>query len=74
MLGICWCVDQAGLVLACADNTIKKWDLASNQVVPIGGHSQPVKDVFCFLENNTSVVVSAGWDSRVKFWTWQSPT
>jgi len=26
-----------------------------------------------FHQNNTTVVVSGGWDSRVKFWTWASP-
>ena len=32
----------------------------------------PVKDVSSFVEPNTRtpVVVSGGWDSRVKFWTW----
>jgi mRNA export factor len=33
----------------------------------------PVKDIYCFFQNNTSVVVSGGWDSRVKFWTWGGP-
>jgi mRNA export factor len=60
-------------MLACADNNIKKWDLASNQILTVGGHTQPVKDIYCFVQNNTSVVVSGGWDSRVKFWTWANP-
>ena len=64
---MCWQVDAAALLLACADNTIKKWDLNSNQV--------SVKDVVNILlpTNNMSVVITGGWDSRVKFWSWSAP-
>jgi len=30
ILGAIWCIDQVGILLACADNTIKKWDLERN--------------------------------------------
>jgi mRNA export factor len=60
-------------LLACADNNIKKWDLVNKQIVNVGSHAQPVKDLYMFHQNNTTVVVSGGWDSRVKFWTWASP-
>lgn len=30
VLGICWQVDSPALLMACSDNQIKKWDLASN--------------------------------------------
>lgn len=26
------------------------------------------------MANGTTVVVSGGWDSKVKFWVWSSPT
>ena len=74
ILGICWSPDQPALILACADNNIKKWDITTNQIINIGAHSQPVKDVYCFTHMNQSILVSGGWDSRVKFWTWSSPT
>ena len=34
-----------------------------------------MKDVasFVFPDNNASVVITGGWDARVKFWTWSSP-
>ena len=73
ILGAIWCIDQVGVLLACADNNIKKWDLQSNKVVNVGSHAQPVKDLYMFNQNNTNVVVSGGWDSRVKFWTWANP-
>jgi mRNA export factor len=73
ILGICWCPEKPALLLACADNAIKLWDLPSNQVMQVGSHTQPVKDVYAFFQNNTPVIVSGGWDSRVKFWTWSSP-
>ena len=61
---------MVGLLIAHADNTIKKWDINSNQIASVGQHSQPVKDVYEFVFNGTAVVVSGGWDSRVKFWKW----
>lgn len=30
----------------------------------------PVKDVYEFTNGTNTVVVSGGWDSRVKFWVW----
>lgn len=76
VLGMCWQVDAPALLLACADNTIKKWDLPSNQVSVIGQHNQPVKDVanFTVPGMNVNVVVSGGYDARVKFWTWSGPS
>jgi mRNA export factor len=73
ILGAIWCIEQVGVLLACADNNIKKWDLQSNKVVNVGSHAQPVKDLYMFHQNNTTVVVSGGWDSRVKFWSWANP-
>lgn len=43
----------------------------------IGSHSQPVKDVASVIVPNNNidigVVITGGWDSRVKFWTWTAP-
>lgn len=36
VLGFCWQVDSAALLLACSDNTIKKWDLPTNMIQNIG--------------------------------------
>ena len=30
ILGAIWCIDQVGILLACADNNIKKWNFQSN--------------------------------------------
>lgn len=71
---MCWQVDAVAILLACADNTIKKFDVQTQQTVVIGQHTQPVKDVESLIVNNTtSVVITGGWDCRVKFWSWQSP-
>jgi len=32
ILGMSWQVDAPALLLACGDNSIKKWDLASNTI------------------------------------------
>ena len=39
VLGLCWQADSPGILLACADNNIKKWDLQSNQISNIGAHT-----------------------------------
>jgi len=70
VLGLCWQPEAQALLIASADNNIKRWDLATNQLTVVGGHSQPVKDIYCCNLNGNSLIVSGGWDSRVKFWTW----
>lgn len=73
-LGITWQTSMAGLLIAHSDSNIKKWDFSQNNVVNIGKHAHPVKDLYEFTNNNTTILVSGGWDARVKFWTWTSPT
>ena len=69
ILGMTWQADQFALLYACADNTIKKWDVDGNQVHTLGQHEAPVKDVTSFIHpmSNQSVVISGGWDGKVKF-------
>jgi len=74
ILGLCWQEDAPALLIAHSDNSIMKWDLQSNQLSVIGKHDGPVKDIASFTNQGTSIVVSAGWDAKVKFWTWQGPT
>jgi hypothetical protein len=40
ILGMCWQVDSPAILLACADNNIRKWDLTNpnNGVAVIGQH------------------------------------
>ena len=62
------------MLIASADNNIKRWDLATNQVTAVGQHSQPVKDIYCCTFQGNPLIISGGWDARVKFWTWQQGT
>ena len=75
-MGMCWQQDAPAVLLACADNSIKKWDLSSNQIVAIGEHAAPVKQVVSILLPNSglSVVITGGWDAQVKFWSWNGPS
>lgn len=61
-------------MIASSDNNIKRWDLATNQLTVVGSHAQPVKDIYCCTMNGNPLVISGGWDSRVKFWTWAQGT
>lgn len=80
ILGLCFMVEQPALLLAHSDNTIKKWDFTQQQQNPqgaliqqVGAHSQPVKDIYYMAKNNQNILVSGGWDCKVKFWQWNSP-
>lgn len=44
-------------------------------MVPVCQHDAPVKDVASVMvpTNNQSLVITGGWDAKVKFWIWQSP-
>ena len=70
---MCWQADACVLLLACGDNQIKMYDMGSQQVSTIGQHEKPVKDVCSLIDpqTSTSVVITGGWDARVKFWNWQ---
>ena len=45
ILGMCWRADQMGVLLACADNSIRLFNLQANQLQQVGQHNAPVKDV-----------------------------
>ena len=72
VLGLCWQIESPGILFACADNNIKRWDLQTNQMTVVGQHAQPVKDIANINISNNSVVISGGWDGKVKFWTWRN--
>ena len=38
----------------------------------VGQHAQPVKDIVNVNFSNNSVVISGGWDGKVKFWSWRN--
>jgi len=39
VLGLCWQPEAQALLIASADNNIKRWDLATNQLTVVGAHS-----------------------------------
>ncbi len=40
-----WAGDAA-IVAGCADKVLRRWDLASSQVTPVGAHEAPIKEVW----------------------------
>lgn len=71
VLGHCWSPDNSVIFGACADNTVKMWDLKANSVQKLGEHSSCVKDVMFCEKNN--ILISASWDGHLKFWDMKSP-
>ena len=75
ILGMCWQQEACGILVACDDKSVKRFDPQSNQMVPVAQHDAPIKDVASVIvpTNNQSLVITGGWDAKVKFWIWQGP-
>ena len=74
VLGSCFSLDGSTVFSVGADKAVRMWQLGSsppNNIAPqIGVHDAPVKSVG-FLSSN--LVVSGGWDRKLKFWDTRSP-
>uniref|UniRef100_A0A915I9Y5 Uncharacterized protein n=1 Tax=Romanomermis culicivorax TaxID=13658 RepID=A0A915I9Y5_ROMCU len=58
--------DGSKIFIAGADKTVKMWDIASNQVVQLGQHDQPVKTCHWVKAPNYSCLMTASWDKTLK--------
>lgn len=76
VLDCCFSADGSTVFSAGADKAVRMWKLgqtpANNTPDQIGSHDAPVKCVG-FLEPS-NMVVSGGWDRKLKFWDTRSPT
>lgn len=70
VLGHCWSADNSSLFGACADNSVKMWDLKSNSVTKVAEHASWAKDVF--FDDRNNILITSGWDGHLKFWDMKS--
>lgn len=77
VLDTCFSRDGNVVFSVGGDKAVRMWQLggstpANNVPQQIGAHDAPIKSVG-FL-NSTNLVVSGGWDCKLKFWDARSPT
>jgi mRNA export factor len=72
IFSVAWKNDLSGILLGGAENTVKLWDLPSNQTQVIGTHNAPVREVLWSPELNHTI--SGSWDSSVAFWDGRQQT
>jgi mRNA export factor len=75
VLDSCFSNDGSTVYSVGADKAVRMWRLGetppNNVPQQIGVHDAPVKAVGCLPSN---LVVSGGWDRKLKFWDTRSPT
>jgi mRNA export factor len=75
-LDTCFSADGSTVFSVGADKAVRMWQLGQappNNLAPqIGAHDAPIKSVG-FLPT-TSLVVTGGWDGKLKFWDTRQPT
>lgn len=50
------------------DNSIKALDVQTQQVIQVGSHDQPAGCCEFVQISNSSCLLTAGWDCKIKFW------
>jgi mRNA export factor len=75
VLSTCFSSDGSTVFSGGVDNAVRMWQLGqtptNNVPQQIGVHDSPVKAVG-FLKS-TNLIVSGGWDRKLKFWDARSP-
>ncbi|KHJ45120.1 putative nucleoporin GLE2 [Trichuris suis] len=73
VLELSWSDDGTKIFAACADCSVRAWDLGSNQIATLGQHDQPVKTCNWVHTPNYSCLATGSWDKTLKFWDLRAP-
>ncbi|VDP09526.1 unnamed protein product [Soboliphyme baturini] len=73
VLEIDWADDGSKIFIACADRTVKIWDIASSQIITLGQHENAVKTCNWIKAPTYSCLMTGSWDKTLKFWDIRSP-
>ncbi|KAJ5072521.1 mRNA export factor [Anaeramoeba ignava] len=62
-----WSYDSKALFIGGTDNQAYLWNLEKESIESFGEHSQPIKEIFSFPENQ-NLILTGSWDKTIKFW------
>lgn len=70
-----WSADGSSVISGGCDNSVRLWNVATNQMLPVGTHEAPVRAVFDLSAADTHVpqICSGSWDKTVKYWDVRAP-
>lgn len=66
-----WMGDGSRVFSGGCDKQAKCWDLATNTMIPVGQHDQPIRHMFWLQEMNC--LVTGSWDKTLKYWDCRAP-
>lgn len=75
VLDLCWSKDGNYLFSAGCDNTAQMFTMSSGQTQQVAQHDAPIKCLaFADVPGAGMVLITAGWDKKLKYWNLSSPT
>ena len=65
-----WSADGSAVISGGCDNSVRLWNVATNQLLPVGTHEAPVRAVFDLsaADAHCPQICSGSWDKTVKYW------
>ncbi|GFZ51395.1 Nuclear pore protein GLE2 [Saitozyma sp. JCM 24511] len=75
VLDLAWSSDSSRLFSAGCDNAVRMYDVQAGGTnsQQVAAHDAPVKCVEFTEVNGTQVLVTAGWDKKLKYWDMRTP-
>ncbi|WVQ86232.1 hypothetical protein IAT38_008400 [Cryptococcus sp. DSM 104549] len=74
VLDLTWSTDGQYLFSAGCDNAAQMYNVATGQAQQVAQHDAPIKCVeFADVPGSGQVLITAGWDKKLKYWDLRSP-
>lgn len=66
-----WSTDGSVVFAGGCDNSVKMWNLQTNQQQQVAQHQGPVRH--CFFVNQMNMLITGSWDKTIKYWDLRQP-